>query len=323
MSQHQGTKAVLAAMAANIAIACMKFLAWLVTGAASMLAEAIHSVADSANQILILLGGRASKKGPTELHPFGFGRERYLSAFLVAIILFSMGGLFACYEAYHKFIEVRSGHPNELLASRWWWVPVVVLVAAIVAESFSLRTAIREARPAKGDLSWPRFIHKAKAPELPVILLEDTAALTGLGLALLGVGMTLLTGSGYWDAAGTAGIGVLLVVVAVLLAVETQSLLIGESATPEQVQAVTAAVESTAGVQGIIHMKTVHLGPDEVLVAAKIAIDPTVSGVRLAQIIDAAEANVRRASDLVGPVYLEPDVRHDETVADPTSLKEA
>ena len=308
MSEPNGAKAVVAAMSANVAIAVMKLVAWLLTGAASMLAEAVHSLADCANQVLILIGGKASKKKATRLHPFGFGRDRYLAAFLVAIILFSMGGLFACYEAYHKFQEVRAGHPNELLESAWWWVPVAVLVGSIVAESLSLRTAVHESRPSKGKGGWFGFIRGSKAPELPVILLEDTAALIGLGFALVGVGMTLLTGSGYWDAAGTAGIGLLLICVAVILAVEIQSLLIGESASDEDVAAISDAISSTDGVERIIHMKTVHLGPDEVLVAAKIAISPGASAPDVARTIDAVEQAVRAVSPIVGPIYLEPDI---------------
>ena len=308
MSQHTGMKAVLAAMAANIAIAVMKLLAWLLTGASSMLAEAVHSMADCANQILLLIGAKGAKKQATRLHPFGFGRDRYLSAFLVSIILFSMGGLFACYEAFHKFEEVHAGHPNSLLESAWWWVPLVVIVGAIIAESLSLRTAVRESRPAKGSLSWVRFVRGTKSAELPVILLEDTAALSGLTFALVGVGMTLLTGWGYWDAIGTAAIGLLLILVAVILAEKTKSLLIGESASEEEISKITSAISSTPGVELIIDMKTIHLGPDEVLVAVKVAIESTATAEGVATIINAAEDAVRSASTLVGPMYVEPDL---------------
>jgi len=313
MSQPSGTKAVLAAMAANIAIAVTKLIAWLLTGAASMLAEAIHSFADCANQILLLIGGRNARKRPTALHPFGYGRDRYLAGFLVAIILFSMGGLFACYEAFKKFEEVRAGHASELLTSPWWWVPVVVLVAAVVAESLSLRTAVREARPAKGKQGWVRFVRGTRSPELPVILLEDTAALTGLLFALIGVGMTLLTGSGYWDAGGTAAIGVLLVAIAIILASETSSMLIGEAAPAEEVDKITAAIAGTPGVEDVISMKTIHLGPDEVLVTAQILVTPKATTLEVVGIINAAEAAVRAVSPLAGPIYLEPDVGLDES----------
>ncbi|MCL1922526.1 MAG: cation diffusion facilitator family transporter [Propionibacteriaceae bacterium] len=311
MSQPSGTKAVVAALAANISIALMKLIAFVLTRASSMLAEAIHSFADCTNQILLLLGTRSAKKKATDLHPFGFGRERYLSAFLVSMILFSMGGLFALYEAYRKIGEVRSGQPNELLHSTWWWVPLVVLAGATVAESLSLRTAVKESRPAKGSASWWRFIRRVKSPELPVILLEDVAALLGLIFAFIGVGMTLLTGWAGWDVIGTAAIGILLITVAIFLATETHSLLIGESASDEDIALITQALTSTEGIQRLIHMKTIHLSPDEVLVAAKIEITPGKTTDDVARIINEAEAAVRSASSVVGLMYLEPDLYRD------------
>ena len=217
MSAEGGTRAVIAALLANAFIAVTKFAAWALTGASSMLAEAIHSVADSGNQVLLLVGGRRSKRGATAEHPFGYGRERYVFGFIVSVVLFSVGGLFALYEAYHKWHEIAEGHPNELLESRWWWVPIVILVAAIIAESFSFRTAIRESNKTRGKQRWSKYIRAAKAPELPVILLEDFAALVGLVFALFGVGMTLLTHNGIFDVIGTAMIGLLLVAVAITL----------------------------------------------------------------------------------------------------------
>ncbi len=308
MSSHGGTRAVIAAMAANAFIALTKFIAWALTGASSMLAEGVHSVADTGNQILLLFGGRRSRREANEEHPFGYGRERYVFAFLVSIILFSLGGLFALYEAFHKYEEIQAGHPNELLDGPWWWVPLVVLVAAVIAESLSFRTAIRESRPAKGRQGWLRFIRTAKSPELPVILLEDLAALLGLVFALLGVGLTLLTHNGVWDVVGTAMIGALLIIVAVTLAVETKSLLIGEAAAPEAVGRIRAALEGTDGVGRVIHLKTLHLGPEEVLVAAKIAVEPTDSAARVAAVINTAEAAIRSAEPLVTALYLEPDI---------------
>lgn len=308
MSTQGGTKAVVAALVANSFIAVMKFGAWALTGSASMLAEGVHSVADTSNQILLLRGGKAAAQEANAEHPFGFGRTRYINAFLVAIILFSLGGLFALYEAFHKYEEVAAGHPNELLEGPWWWVPIVVLVAAIIAESFSFRTAIRESVHVKGSQSWARFIKTSKSPELPVILLEDFAALVGLVFALFGVGLTLLTHNGIWDVVGTAFIGVLLILVAITLAAETRSLLIGEAATQEAVRAITAALESADGVQRVIHLKTLHLGPEEVLVAAKIAVESTVSAQRVAEVIDAAEAAIRAANPMVTSLYLEPDI---------------
>jgi len=313
VSTEGGNRAVVAALAANAFIALTKFGAWALTGAASMLAEGVHSVADTANQILLLRGGRAAGKEATEEHPFGYGRARYINAFLVSIILFSLGGLFALYEAFHKYEEVASGHPNDLLASQWWWVPIVVLLAAIVAEGFSFRTAVRESLPLKGVQSWPRFIKTSKSPELPVILLEDFAALIGLVFALMGVGMTLLTHNGLWDVAGTALIGILLILVAITLATETRSLLLGEAATPDAVRAITVALASAEGVQRVIHLKSLHLGPDEILVAAKIAVEPTLSAQRVAEVIDNAERAIRAINPMVTSLYLEPDIERAPT----------
>lgn len=299
---------MVAALVANGFIAVTKFGAWALTGSASMLAEGVHSVADTSNQVLLLRGGKTAAQAANEEHPFGFGRTRYINAFLVAIILFSLGGLFALYEAFHKYEEVAAGHPNELLEGPWWWVPIVVLVAAIIAESFSFRTAIRESLHVKGSQSWPRFIRTSKSPELPVILLEDFAALLGLVFALFGVGLALLTHNGIWDVVGTALIGVLLILVAITLAAETRSLLIGEAATQEAVRDITAALGSAEGVQRVIHLKTLHLGPEEVLVAAKIAVESTVSAQRVAEVIDNAEAAIRAANPMVTALYLEPDI---------------
>ncbi|HET6918623.1 MAG TPA: cation transporter, partial [Jiangellaceae bacterium] len=184
MAASGGTKAVIAALLANAGIAITKFIAFLLTQASSMLAEAVHSVADAGNQVLLLIGGRHATREATETHPFGYGRVRYVYAFVVSIVLFAVGGLFALYEAFHKYEEVHAGHPNELLESGWWWVPLVVLGAAIVMESFSLRTAVMESNKIRGGKSWVSFVRRAKAPELPVILLEDVAALLGLVLAL-------------------------------------------------------------------------------------------------------------------------------------------
>lgn len=308
MSASGGTKAVIAALLANIGIAITKFLAWALTGASSMLAESIHSVADAGNQALLLLGGSRARRQATPEHPFGYGRERYIFAFLVAIVLFSLGGLFALYEAYHKYEEIRAGHPNQLLESSWWWVPIAVLLAAIVMETFSFRTAIRESNLVRGKAGWVSFVRTAKAPELPVVLLEDLGALVGLVLALVGVGMSLLTGNAYWDAAGTAAIGVLLVIIAVILGLETKSLLVGEGASPHDSQRICAVLEATAGVNRIIHMKTLYLGPEELLVAVKIAVDTTHDATEVAHTINAAEQRIRAEIPHARVIYIEPDI---------------
>jgi cation diffusion facilitator family transporter len=317
MSSEGGTKAVMAALLANTGIAVMKFLAFFLTGASSMLAEGIHSIADSGNQLLLLLGGRRAQRAATPQHPFGYGRERYVYSFLVAIVLFSVGGLFALYEAYHKAQEVHEGAPNDLLDGSWWWVAVVVLLGAIVMEGLSFRTAIRESNVTRGEASWVEFIRRAKGPELPVILLEDFAALIGLVLALLGVGLSKLTGNGYFDVAGTAAIGVLLVTVAAVLGVETKSLLLGEAASPDAQRRLAQSLEATEGIDRVIHMRTMHLGPEELLVAVKIGVSGSKAASDVARSIDAAERAMRAVEPAARVIYVEPDVYVEGHTPDP------
>ncbi|MFJ9523722.1 cation diffusion facilitator family transporter [Kitasatospora sp. NPDC101801] len=300
MSTEGGTKALVAALSANLAIAASKFTAFAFTGSSSMLAEGVHSVADSGNQVLLLVGSKRAARDADEEHPFGYGRERYIYAFVVSIVLFSVGGLFAVYEGVEK---IR--HPHELHG--WYWA-VGVLVFAILAEGWSFRTAITEGRKSKGSLGWIEYIRRAKAPELPVVLLEDFGALIGLVLALLGVGLTVLTGDGVWDGIGTLSIGLLLVVIAVILALETRSLLIGESADKNDVQKIRAALVDHDSVTRIIHMRTLHLGPEELLVAAKIGVNAEDSATQVAEAIDLAEARVRKAVPIARVIYLEPDI---------------
>ena len=279
MSAASGTRAIVAALAANLGIAATKFIAFALTGSSSMLAESIHSVADSGNQALLLVGGRRARREATPQHPFGYGRERYIYAFIVSIVLFSVGGLFALYEGYHKLQH------REPITS-WQWVPIVVLVIAIGLEGFSFRTAIEESNKIRGASSWTGFIRRSRVPELPVVLLEDLAALVGLVLALFGVGLTLITGSGLWDGIATVAIGVLLVVVAFILAIETKSLLIGESATAEHVGKIESAVLGVGDIERIIHMRTLHLGPEELLVALKVAVPSGAQSDDVARAID-------------------------------------
>jgi len=300
MSTSGGTKAIVAALSANLGIALTKFVAWFFSGSASMLAEGVHSLADSGNQLLLLLGGRQAKKAADAEHPFGHGRERYVYAFVVSIILFSVGGVFSIYEAIEKF-----EHPEPLDVP---WLPVLVLAVAIVLESLSLRTAVREARPAKGRQSWARFIRRAKAPELPVVLLEDAAALIGLAFAMLGVVLTWITGAGVFDAIGTLLIGLLLVAVAIVLGIETKSLLVGEGASDEDVASIRAAITDGPEVEKIVHMKTLYLGPEELLVAVKVAMPGGTVLRDVAAGIDAVELRVRRAVPAARVIYVEPDV---------------
>jgi cation diffusion facilitator family transporter len=295
-------RAIIAALMANIGIAVTKFIAAAFSGSASMLAEGIHSVADSGNQILLIIGGKRASRVATAAHPFGYGRSRYLYAFVVSIVLFAVGGLFSINEGLSKL-----QHPHEL---EMVWLPLVVLGVAIVLESLSLRTAVIEANHVRHGKSWIQFIRHAKSPELPVILLEDLAALLGLVLAFGGVGLTVLTHNPIWDAIGTLAIGVLLVLVAIVLGLETSSLLVGEGASAEDSTRIHAALESTKGVASVIHMKTLYLGPEELLVGAKIAVAATATGKQIADIIDAAEAAIRSDVPAARVIYLEPDVKH-------------
>ena len=300
MSTGGGGKAVGAALGANLAIAAAKLVGFLITGSASLAAEAVHSFADSGNQVLLLVGSRRAKRDADERHPFGYGRERYFYAFAVAVVLFTLGALFAVYEGIDK---IRHPHALETPA-----VAVAILVFALLAEGLSFRTAVREAAPQKGELGWLAYVRRATAPELPVVLLEDCAALLGLVLALLGVGLALLTGRPVFDGIGTLSIGLLLGAVAVLLAVEMKALLIGESASPESVQAVRAALVDGTSVLRVIHLKTMHLGPEELLVAAKVAIAPGLALPEVARAIEDAEARVRAVEPLARSMYLEPDL---------------
>ncbi|HZU48529.1 MAG TPA: cation diffusion facilitator family transporter [Mycobacterium sp.] len=300
MTPTSGTRAILAALAANAGIAAAKFVGFLVTGSSSMLAESVHSVADTSNQALLLLGQRAARKQADALHPFGYGRSRYFWSFVVALVLFTLGSVFALYEGYHKIT-----HPAELSSPV---VALVILAVAIGLEAFSFRTAVVESRPLKGNGSWWRFIRHSRNPELPVVLLEDTGALVGLMFALAGVGLTAATGDPVWDGVGTIGIGALLGLIATILMVEMHSLLIGEGATPAQTRAIREALESTERVERLIHLRTQYLGPDEMLVAAKIAVAPQVELATVAATIDAAEANIRAAVPAAQVIYLEPDL---------------
>ena len=300
MSAEGGTRAILAALGANLGIAVAKFVGFAITGSSSMLAEAAHSVADSGNQVLLLVGGRRARRVATAEHPFGYGRDRYFYAFVVALVLFTLGSLFSLYEGYHKLRD----HEATLERPQ---VAIVILLVALGLESFSLRTAVVESNEVRGDSGWFQFIRRAKAPELPVVLLEDTAALVGLVFALAGVGLSWLTGDTVWDGIATVLIGLLLGVIAVILIVETKSLLIGEGAAPQTVDRIVAALVGP-GVDRVIHLRTQYLGPDELLVAAKIAIPRTTVMERVASAIDDAERRVRQAVPEARLIYLEPDL---------------
>ncbi|MCW2589719.1 MAG: cation diffusion facilitator family transporter [Mycobacterium sp.] len=306
MSSGGSKRAIIAALLANAGIALAKFVGYVITGSSSMLAEAVHSVADTSNQGLLLWGQRQAGKAPDALHQFGYGRSRYFYSFVVALVLFSLGAAFALYEGYEKIV-----HPHQLTSP---YVAITILVVAIGLESFSFRTAMVESRPLKGSGSWWRFIRSSRNPELPVVLLEDTGALIGLVLALAGVGLTMATGNPIWDGIGTLCIGALLAVIAVILMVEMHSALIGEGATPQEDDAIRAALEQTDNVERVIHLRTQYLSPDELLVGAKIALAPETDLATVAAAIDAAEVAVRTAVPAATVIYLEPDLDRAPTV---------
>ncbi|MGH9263550.1 MAG: cation diffusion facilitator family transporter [Acidimicrobiales bacterium] len=306
--QEGSKKAILAAFLANSAIAVSKFVGFLITGAASMLAESVHSVADAGNQGLLFLGGARARKTATPDHPFGFGRERYFWSFVVALVLFTLGGLFALYEGIEKL-----RHPHEINGAG---VAFTILGIAILVEIFSFRTAIKESLHVKGSESWWEFIRRSKSPELPVVLLEDLGALTGLVFAVMGLGMAEITGNPRWDAVGSIAIGALLCVIAVILVIEMKGLLIGEGASAATLDKITTALASSDHVLRVIHLRTQHLGPDELLVGAKVAFDTKLDVPGLAVAINECEHRVRTAAPIARVIYIEPDVAHAAPASD-------
>ncbi len=309
MAASGGTKAILAAFFANLGIAIAKFVAFAFTGASSMLAEAIHSCADTGNQALLLLGGRLAKREATTMHPFGYGRERYFWSFVVALVLFTVGSMFAVYEGIEK---IR--HPHEIDAPIWAFA---VLSFGIVLEGFSFRTAIVESNRVRGTQSWTTFIRRSRTPELPVVLLEDLGAMIGLVLALGALAIAVAFDSPVWDGIGTLSIGVLLGLIAVVLAIEMKSLLIGEGATAKTRAKIVSAVSSVEGVTGIVHIRTQYIGPEELLVGAKVAFDPNYTTRQLTDAINEVEERVRRDVPEARPMYIEPDIhRLDAPAAD-------
>jgi len=294
-------RAIYAALAANLGIAIAKFAGYLFTHSASLLAEAVHSMADTGNQVLLLWGSSAATRAPSPTHPFGYGRERFFWSFVVALVLFSLGGLFAIVHGVEKL-----GHAQPLNEARW---AVGILVLGLLLEAASLRTAVMAARPLKGNRSWWTFVRQTKNPELPVVLLEDLGALLGLLIALIGVVLTLLTGDPTYDAGASIVIGGLLALIAGVLAVEMKSLLIGEGAHPRHLETIHTALQATGDVQRIIHVRTQHIGPDELLVGAKVEFESTLDFEQLTHAIDRTEAKLREAlPQLELTIYLEPDV---------------
>jgi cation diffusion facilitator family transporter len=307
MSTEGGTRAVFAALGANLGIAAAKFVAFAMTGSSSMLSEGIHSLADSGNQVLLLIGGKRAQRGPTEHFQFGYSRVRYVYAFVVAIVLFSVGGLYSLYEGIHK---LEGGEELKDLP-----IAIGVLLFAIALEGYSFRTAMKEANKARGGRSLFAFVRRVRQPELQVVLMEDSGALVGLLFALFGVGMAAITGDSRWDALGAIAVGALLVVIAVFLALEMSAMLVGESALPETQQAIMTALASAPLVSRVIHLRTLHVGPDELLVAAKIAVAEVDTGAQIAAGIDEAETAIRTAVPEAKYIFIEPDIFHADAAA--------
>ena len=300
MQEDGSSRAIAAAFLANLGIAVAKFAAFLITGAASMLAEAIHSLADTGNQGLLILGGARAKQQATPEHPFGFGRERYFWAFVVAMVLFALGSVFAIHQGIDKL-----RHPHEVASPA---VAIAILALAIALESWSFRTAIVAAESLRGGKSWWSFIRHSKSPELPVVLLEDLGALLGLMIALVGVTLAAVLGDPRFDAIGSIAIGALLGVIAAVLAVEMKSLLIGESAAREIRDAIQRSIERSPAVRNLIHMRTLHLGPDELLVAVKVEFDAGLDLPGLTSAINDLESAIRRQTPIARVIYVEPDI---------------
>lgn len=294
------TKAILAALLANLGIAVAKFVAYFFTSSASMLAESIHSVADTSNQALLLLGSSRARKHATVKHPFGYGRERYFWAFVVALVLFTLGGVFAVYEGWHKLNEESHDVSNV-----GWAIGVLVLGLLLEGASFSM--AVKESRPLKGASSWWQFIRHSRSPELPVVLLEDFGALTGLSLALVGISVAAITGDSKWDAYGTIAIGALLVVIAAVLVLEMKSLLIGETANASVQRQISDAISGTPGITAVLDLRTQHVGPDQLLVGAGVQLDPELDTQGVALVIDRAEARIRESVPIAKMIYIEPE----------------
>ena len=299
MAATGGTKTIVTALIANFTIAIAKFFGFIITSSSAMLAEAVHSVADTSNQALLLLGKKRSRKQPTAMRQFGHGRERFFWAFVVSLVLFSIGSMYAIFEGIEK---IR--HPHEI-ESLWW--ALTILLFAMCMETYAFQTAVKESRHYKGNHSWRSFIRRSRIPELPVVLLEDFGALMGLIFAFICVLIADTTGNTVWDGIGTLSIGILLGLIALVLAIETKSLLIGESALPEQTLNIETAITNSDHVERLIEMRTEYLGPETLLIAAKIEFKGTFSSSGISDAVDAVEENIRAVEPLAKIIYLEPD----------------
>lgn len=293
------TKAILVALSANFAIFVAKLVAAIITGSGAMMAEAVHSLADCGNQGLLLLGIRQTKRPPSDEFPLGWGRALYFWSFLVAILLFSVGGMFSVYEGIHKF-----RHPEPL---QWPWLALGVLVFGMVVEGISMRGCLHEVNKVRGDQNLWTWFRQTRSSELLVIFGEDLAALVGLGVATIAVGATMLTGNLMFDAAGTIVIGVLLIVVAVLVAIEVKALLIGQGVEPRRRAELLAFLGQRPEVAEVLNLITLQMGPD-VMVAVKARMRATAGDQQLIAAINTVEAAMKNEFDDIRWSFFEPDV---------------
>ncbi|MEM9069594.1 MAG: cation diffusion facilitator family transporter [Myxococcota bacterium] len=306
---HGSKKVIYLALGANAGIAIAKFVAFLLTASSSMLAEAIHSVADTGNQILLLWGMKKAARPPDDRHQFGYKMESYFWSFIVAVMLFSLGGLFAIYEGLHKMHALEAAEAaGEAATFAHPEVAIGVLVFGICLEGYSWYAATKVINELRGEEGLFSYIEGSKSTEIIVIWLEDTGALVGLILALIGIGLVLATGNPYWDVYATFAIGVLLVLIAFFVARETKSLLIGESATKEDQDIVRRLVEDTEGVTSLMNMRTLQLGDDEFLVSLKIQWQGDLKVAEVAERTNDLEKRIRESIPGARYVLVEADV---------------
>jgi cation diffusion facilitator family transporter len=298
--------AVLTALAANVAVAVAKAAAAAITGSSAMLAESLHSVADSVNEILLIVGARRARRPADLRHPFGHARYRYLYAFVVSLAVFWIGGVLSVIEGVEHLMA------GERVRDPRWALGILVLAAAL--EGWSLLTTTRAWRGAKGGLSWKRLVRDTKAPDLIVVFLEDVGAIVGVAIAAAGLTLTAITGEGAWDALASIAIGILLMAVGLLVNRETQSLLVGEAATVEIVGAIRDAIAGTDGVDGVRELRTIHIGPDDLVVAAGVWVDPRRTATAISRSINEAERRVRAVAPFRTIVTIEPRVKDAEQV---------